>query len=62
MVNLKTLILDRYNTNYESIKNLFDSDSKSKFIHDVAKRLISSSLLFMKLPTQVEIRAFQFPS
>ena len=45
MVNLKTLILDRYNTNYESIKNLFDSDSKSKFIHDVAKRLVSSSLL-----------------
>lgn len=45
MINLRTLKLDRYNINYESLKKEFDNDSKSKFIHDVSRRLISSSAL-----------------
>ena len=45
MINLKTLKLDRYNVNYESVINEFNNDSKSIFIHDISRRLISSSTL-----------------
>ena len=43
MVKLETLTLDRYNNNYKYIKDSFDNISKSKYIHDVTRRLISSS-------------------
>ena len=42
MIKLKTLVLDRYKEGYSSIINEFNNDSKSKYIHDVSRRLISS--------------------